>query len=351
MSEIFDVDTIDIVEASVDLPVVVGLPVTTSPQAAAAAAGKERALPRLGPYRLIAKFASGMSLVFLAYRVTNLGTQQNAVVKLASRKHSDFDNLREMLIDEARAMSVFDHPNIVRVLETMEGEYGYAVALENVPGIDAASLLAHTESTGDRLPAPLVAYVLSEALRGLEHAHEAKAPDGSLLGIVHRDVTPSNVLLARTGHVKLTDFGVVHMNMRLQKKTAPGIVKGKFAYLAPEYVNGGSLDRRSDLYAAGIMLFELLLGERTLKKNDVNAAAVRELVKRGPAIKTLAASGAPRALVDVVTTATARDPAERFATAREMREAIERWLRGNREWVGPSDLERCIARYDAARAK
>lgn len=340
--EIIDLDTIDIEEASVDLPVVAGAPEPPRP------AVEHKPLPRIGPYRLIAKFSSGMSLVFLAYRVTSLGTQQNAVVKLAPRRHSNFSAMREMLIDEARAMSVFDHPNIVRVLETMEGEFGFAAVLEYVPGIDAASLLLHHEKKGERLPPALVAYVMSEMLRGLDHAHDAKAPDRAPLGIVHRDITPSNVLLARTGHVKVTDFGVVHMNLRLQKKTAPGIVKGKFAYLAPEYVNGGALDRRADLYSAGVMFFELLLGERTLKKSDGDLATVRELVKKGPAVKSLIASGAPKGLVDIVVMATARDPAERYATAREMREAIERWLRGNREWVGPSDLERCVARYDAA---
>lgn len=336
MEDTQEIEPLDIVEATNDLPLIVGAP-AQAPKPA------PKALPRLGPYRLLAKFNSGMSLVFLGYRVTSLGTRQNAVIKLASRKHSDFTNLHEMLIDEARAMSTLDHPNVVRVLETLEGEYGFAVALEYVPGVDAASLLAHCEATQTRLSPALSAFVLTEMLRGLDHAHEATAPDGAPLGIVHRDVTPSNVLISRTGHVKLTDFGVVHMSLRLQKPTAPGFVKGKLSYLAPEYVNGGALDRRSDLYSAGVMLFELLIGDRTLKKNEMNLELLRNLMAHGLPMKKLLSVGTPRPLVEVVMTATAREPADRYSSAREMSEALERWLRENREFIGASDLERCVA--------
>jgi serine/threonine-protein kinase len=162
-------------------------------------------------------------------------------------------------------------------------------------------------------------------------------PDDRPLEIVHRDVNPSNVLVSVDGHVKLTDFGMVHMTGRMQAPTGPHVVKGKYRYLAPEYIADQVLMPQADVYGAGIMLYEMLTGELCFHGEEV-ATVMSRIVHEGVPYKRLDRAGVPRDLRKVVKYATERDPAKRFGTAKETYVAIENFLRKNKLYVSPSTL-------------
>ncbi|MCK6551596.1 protein kinase [Myxococcota bacterium] len=198
---------------------------------------RESTAPRIGEYALIARFPSSRAAdVFLGYKVSNFGFIRRAVVKFVDRARYDYELVRQKLLDEARAISFVDHPNIVSVLDLAEDEVGTYVALEYVAGTDLRRLMVDLGHRNDRVPLEHALFIVLELLRGLAHVHAARGPRGEPLHIVHRDVNPSNILVSSDGHVKLTDFGAVLMDGRFQDATAPGTVKGKVRYLAPEYI-------------------------------------------------------------------------------------------------------------------
>ncbi len=230
-----------------------------------------------------------------------------------------------MLLDEARAMACFDHPNVVSVLDVGEHENGLYLALEYVEGTDLRRVNNQLRARKEALPFELAAFVTAEVLRGLHHAHNAHDPDGHNLEIVHRDVNPSNVLVSTAGHVKLTDFGVVRMRERLQQKTQPGLIKGKYAYLAPEYIAGESCTRQTDIYAAGIMLFELLSG-RECFTGESAYEVMWKIVNRGIPRHRLEREHVPEDLKRIVERATNTVPERRYESAQDMANALEAWL-------------------------
>lgn len=281
---------------------------------------------QLGPYRVFARFAgSGMSDVYLGKKRSPFGFVRLAVIKHLPRSSPQFEQKRQMLFDEARALAYLDHPNLVTLLDADEDATGVFLCLEYVDGTDLRSVNAALRARGEALPFELAGFIAVEVLRGLHHAHTAERPDGASLRIVHRDVNPSNILIARTGHLKLTDFGVVHMQDRLQAPTQPGLVKGKFAYLAPEYIQGRPVDARMDTYGAGVVLFELLTG-RSLFSGDNAHDIMRRIVAHDVRLDRLAREGVPEPVSAIVERALALDPAQRYATAEDMANALETWL-------------------------
>src|SRR5262245_50094481 len=215
----------------------------------------------LGDYIVTGRLGGGgMADAFVAQKMSKFGFVRRAVIKRVKRSRPGYKNLQRMLLDEARATACFDHPNLVSILDVGEDEQGVYLALEFIDGTDLRWVNGKLRARKEALPFELACYITSEVCRGLHHAHGARDAEGNLLEIVHRDVNPSNVLISLTGHVKLADFGVVHMKDRVQPETEAGLVKGKYGYLAPEYIAGERCTHLSDIYAAGIMLFELLSG-------------------------------------------------------------------------------------------
>src|SRR5262245_53880143 len=201
-----------------------------------------------------------MADIFVAQKISSFGVVRRAVIKRVKRSRTDYKQLEKMLLDEARATACFDHPNIVALLDIGEDDGSVYVALEYVEGTDLRRVNTKLRSRREALPFELAVFIVAEVLRGLHHAHTAVGTDGKPLEIIHRDVNPANVLVSTSGHVKLADFGVVRMRGRIQEKTEPGLVKGKYAYLAPEYIAGEDCSIATDIYAAGVMLFEMLSG-------------------------------------------------------------------------------------------
>jgi serine/threonine-protein kinase len=250
-----------------------------------------------------------------------------------------------MFVEEARVVSGLSHPNIVQVHDFDQDDEGrYFIVMEWVDGLDLGAWIA--SHGGSPTPWHLVAAIGVEILRGLASAHERVDGAGRPAPVIHRDISPSNVLLARLGVVKLADFGLARAADRAAM-TQPGIVKGKLSYLAPELLHGQPATVRSDLFGVGIVLWEALAG-RTLFASDDTAEVLRRITAcEVPSLKGLRPD-LPAPLAEVVHTALEKSPSERFESAAEMQRALASILRNHTE---PSD-DRAIARsVEAALAR
>ncbi len=211
---------------------------------------------RVGPYQLVSLLGQGgTGQVWEARHVTS-GVR--VALKRLTAGSGDAKRVASA-VDEARVMSTLHHPNVVGLLESGDDHEVPWLALELVEGMSAAALLA----SGARLSEPVGAYVACGVARALEAAHSARGAEGQLLGLVHRDVTPGNVLLGFDGSVKLGDFGIAWAKERVQQTTV-GIVKGTPAWMAPEQSTAGSIDARADIFSLGCVLHALISGESPL---------------------------------------------------------------------------------------
>ena len=303
-----------------------------------AAPDTESTAPRLGEYVLVARFpSSAFCDVYLGYKPSHFNVVRRAVVKWVSATRADFERAREALLDEARAMSLLDHPCVVSVLDVADETHGTTLALEYVAGTDLRRVVRALHRRGARLAPPLAVFITIEVLRALAHAHAAHDPDGAPLNLVHRDVNPSNVLIAEDGDIKLSDFGTVLMSGRLQTQTARGMVKGKVRYLAPEYILDNIATQRVDLYSAGVMLFEMLTGKPCFSSDSPTSAMVK-IVKEGLPYTDLSAAGVSSELISIIEKCTAREPNERPASARGMADRLEAWMRQHGGYVSANTL-------------
>lgn len=301
---------------------------------------------RLGAYALVARFPSSASAdVFLGYKTTPFGFLRRAVVKWVDTTRPDQEAARQNLADEARALSGLDHPNVISVFDYVEDEaQGAHLALEYVAGTDLRRCLAAQARQGLTLPWEHACFVITEVLRGLAHIHESKDPWGQGLGIVHRDINPSNVLVGEDGRVKVADFGSVRMKGRLQATTSPGMVKGKVRYLAPEYIAEQACTQLVDVYGAGLILFELLTGHPCFPGTNTVEIMV-QIVREGLDYALLDTSAVHPQLASILRRATSLRPEQRFSSAQQMLEAVEAFLSSAGIFTSPSRL----AAYMSAR--
>jgi eukaryotic-like serine/threonine-protein kinase len=218
---------------------------------------------RCGRYQLLELLGrGGMADVYAACRFDVEGPRSRFALKVLQRKWSLDPQLRAMFESEARLTTALNHPNLVRVYEAGEHLGVPFMVMEYVDGVSCAKILRTVASRSERFPAAPALVICAEVLKGLIHAHGAKDAAGSALGIVHRDVSPGNILISRSGRIKLADFGIAR-STQIDHHTDPGQVKGKFGYMSPEQVMGDEeLDARSDLFSLGVVLAEMLLGRR-----------------------------------------------------------------------------------------
>jgi serine/threonine-protein kinase len=239
------------------------------------------------------------------------------------RLHPEFARDPEfvaMLLDEARLAARVRHLNVVATLDLNAYEGELFLVMEYVHGEALAKLIGRASENGKAVPPPIAAAILSGTLHGLHAAHEARDEQGALLGVVHRDVSPQNILVGSDGVARLVDFGIAKARGRLQT-TRIGEVKGKVRYMSPEQRALGTVTRQSDIYSAAIVFWEMLTGRRmAIGESDTEAISSLECEKRAPGELV---PGLPEELDRVVLRALADDPAERYATARAMALAIE----------------------------
>ncbi len=276
-----------------------------------------------GKYELIEKIGEGgMAVVWRAMMRGAAGFARPVAVKKIKPEFRAISNYINMFVEEARVGSELAHPNIVQVYDfCADEEQSYYLIMEWVEGMDLAAFVTSYVDIGEVTPWALITAIGIGALRGLAAAHERHRPDGTVAPVIHRDVSPHNILLANNGIVKLSDFGLARARDRVCSLTAPGTVKGKLSYLAPEICFGKEATVFTDQFSMGAVLWEALTGEQlfggatdleVFKK--IRDCDVGPLGTRRPDL--------PEQLVTTIHRSLAKDPAERFPSAREMAQEL-----------------------------
>ena len=273
-------------------------------------------------YEILAKLAmGGMAEIFLAKGANNAGVERYVVLKRVLGHRADDAHFVRMFLDEARLASQLQHPNIAQVYDIGKLGDSYFFTMEYVHGETVRTLLQRTHGLRRQIPLSAVLAIIAGSAAGLHHAHERKGYDGKPLGIVHRDVSPSNLMVSYEGTVKVVDFGVAKAEHR-SAVTQAGTVKGKIAYMSPEQCKGGDVDRRSDLFSLGILMWEMLTTERLFRRLSDFEAMQAIVSEQVPPPSTLRPDLPPE--VDaIVMKLLAKAPADRYQTADELNEAIE----------------------------
>ena len=273
---------------------------------------------RFGKYELGPRIGEGGTAeVFLARLSGFDGFQKNVALKLVLPELMREREFLQLFVAEAKLVSVLTHPNIAQVYELGSANDRYFIAMEYVSGLDLGAARDLLLQRGERWPVAAVIAIALDVLAALAYAHEKRDATGISLGIVHRDVSPQNILLSREGAVKLVDFGIAKAEGRAFK-TRSGVLRGKFAYMAPEQAAGGWVDARADVFALALIMYELLAGRPAYVGGD---AEVLEQAGRAE-IAPLAGQDVPRALSDVLSRALARQASDRFDDARAFAQAL-----------------------------
>jgi serine/threonine protein kinase len=278
-------------------------------------------LPRLGRYQVQAKLAQGgMAEIFLAKALGVMGFERLVAIKLIHSQLTRDQEFVKMFIDEARISMHLHHRNIVQVFDLDRAGDTYFIAMEYVHGVNLYDLYERLAARARWFDLPLALYLVSEVAKGLHFAHTRSGPDGRPLGIIHRDISPQNVLLSFEGEVKITDFGIAKAAERLHN-TMPGIVKGKYAYMAPEILREQPVDARADVFACGVLLYELLMAENPFA-GATPIATIENVLQKRVAPPTERGAVVSRDLDDIVMRALDKDPTRRFQTAAQLSEAL-----------------------------
>ena len=301
---------------------------------------------RLGRYHLVHRVAfGGMAEVFRGFTFSADGERHDVAVKKLLPHYVEDPHFVTMLTDEYRLVSRLDHPNVARFFELTRIDRDLLISMEFVDGRDLRSTIDQARKLGEHLRFDDAAFVLAKALDGLHHAHEATDEGGEELRVVHRDLSPSNMLVGYDGEVKICDFGIAKAKLsRIQTKT--GIIKGKVKYMSPEQAFGRTLDRRSDVFSAGSILYELCTGQPPFRARtemdlvfavrDAEPIPCREL-----------APDLPDGLAAIIERSMERSRAERYQTSGSMRDALLRFLNTHRPDYRRTRLARFMKRIRA----
>lgn len=274
----------------------------------------------VGRYRLLMPLAEGGMAQVWAAKPEKGSLSRTVVIKLVLPKFAADEQYARMFIDEAMVASAVRHPHVCEVQELGRHEDLLFMVLEWVPGDTLNGLVQ-----GSRRPLPdgIAARVLADACAGLHAAHEALGPDGLPLNIVHRDISPQNILVSLHGHAKVSDFGIAKARHQLHARTQTGEIKGKFAYIAPEQIRGALVDRRADIYSLGCLLYVATTGQRPF---GGGATALGRIVQGKYASPREVREDYPLGLEQIIKKALSPSPDDRYQTAEEMRLAFEAWL-------------------------
>lgn len=298
----------------------------------------------VGRYELLVELASGgMATVYVGRQRGAAGFERLVAIKRMHRHIGAVPELAASFMDEARIASLIRHPNVVNVHDVHEADGEHLLVMDYVDGTSLANVMRAARQRKTKVPRPATLRILIDALYGLHAAHEQESLEGKPLGVVHRDATPHNILLGTDGSARLTDFGIAKAAERTVH-TDTGLAKGKFRYMAPEQARGGALDRRVDVFAIGIVAWELLTGERLFKgETDVQVLLA---VSEGnyPAPSRVDAS-VPPALEQIVMRALSADPNDRWPTAKAFAEALESYAHQSGDLCSPSEVARLVDEF------
>ena len=277
---------------------------------------------RIGPYQVLERIsAGGMAEVYRAKQTGADNFERPVAIKRILPHIARDPNFIAMFQAEAKLAVQLQHGNICQIYQLGRHEDSFYIALEYVDGRDVGAILDLHQKQGKPIPLPQACYIIGRVCEGLDYAHNKKSSQGEPLNIIHRDISPPNLLISYEGEIKLIDFGLAKA-VGSSVQTQAGIIKGKLAYMSPEQVRGATLDLRSDVFAVGIVFFELLTARRLFRRDsDLETFdAVRQCrVPRPSEINP----DIPKALEEILLTALARDIDKRYQSAGAMNEAIQ----------------------------
>jgi serine/threonine protein kinase len=276
-------------------------------------------------YRVLSRLASGgMAEVFLAESASIEGFKKQVAIKRVLPALSEKKRFIAMFLDEARLSAHLTHSNVAQVFDIGVGDNAYFIVMEYVDGADLKQIIEYMKKSGAAFSVEAACFVASKICEGLTYAHELRGPDGQPLDIIHRDMSPPNVLITKHGEVKIVDFGLAKAQSQLEKSEA-GIIKGKFGYLSPEAARGLTIDHRTDIFAVGIILWEMLAGRR-LFYGETDFATVK-LVQEAkiPSVRS-DNPAVPAELEKILGRALTREPATRYPTARDLGKDLTSFL-------------------------
>ncbi len=285
--------------------------------------GHEQSLPlRLGNFELVRLLAQGgMADIYLARQVGVGQFERHVAVKVLNTQRATDAESCALFLDEARLVGMLNHGNLAGVYEVDVKDGVHYLAMEYVHGADLREILAQAARWDRALPYECALTIVAQAAAGLDHAHRRCGPDGRPLHLVHRDVSLSNIMVGHDGSVKVIDFGIASSTASIHT-TNPGIVRGKASYMSPEQCLGDPVDMRTDVFALGVVLYELTTGKRCFHGNS-DFERMLAVVRGDYVAPSTAIANFPPALEQVIQTALALDPAQRFVSASAMLEALE----------------------------
>jgi serine/threonine protein kinase len=271
---------------------------------------------QIGRYELLLPIGTGgMATVFLGRMSGVGGFERDVAVKIIHAHLRADEESKSHLLEEARLSAGIRHPNVVPVLEVGDDPFGVYLVMDYVEGDTLAGLMRELKARGEKLPLSHVARILSDAIAGLHAAHELTSESGHTLGLVHRDFSPQNILVGMDGVSRLADFSVAKAGDRAVR-TRTGLIKGKISYMSPEQARGHVVDRRCDVWAAGVVAWELIAWRRMHRAGDA-VSTLLHIVTEEPARLRDVAPDVPKAIEDVVARALTMDPANRTGSALE----------------------------------
>ncbi len=289
--------------------------------------GRAIALPTsFGPYRLLERIAAGgMAEVFRAKRAGVEGFEKVLAVKRILPHLSDNKEFVEMFIDEAKMVAGLSHPNIVQIFDLGKIDTTYFIAMEHVQGKDLRTILKQAKERGLRIPLDLSVLIVGKVCSALEYAHRKRDEHGEAMRIVHRDISPQNILISFEGEVKLTDFGIAKATSKASG-TDRGALRGKLLYMSPEQASGHPMDRRSDVFSLGVVFYEMITDTKPFLGSSEKG--ILEMVRDCKFERPRALNPKiPESLEKVLLKALEKDPERRYQDASEMYRGLERVLR------------------------
>ncbi|MEO8845684.1 MAG: protein kinase [Kofleriaceae bacterium] len=280
---------------------------------------------QFGPYRLVRQIAvGGMAEIHLAKTKGIAGFEKYVALKMIHPNFAEDEQFIQMLVDEAKIAVQLNHGNIAQTFDLGRVGETFYITMEYVDGADLYKILRRGSEIDLEMPLDVCAFVVKEVASALDHAHRKRDHGGKSLGIVHRDVSPQNVLISYAGEVKLVDFGIAKATMKA-RQTAAGVIKGKYYYMSPEQAWGDPIDFRSDIFSAGIVLYEMLTGQMLYLEEDLHK--LLDMARRADiAPPTTLRKGIPPQLERIVMHALAKVPGERYQSASDFATDLERFL-------------------------
>jgi serine/threonine-protein kinase len=302
----------------------------------------------IGRYTLYFEIgAGGMASVFLARESGPAGLARWVAIKRIHPHLGRETRFVEMFLDEARLAARISHPNVTQLYELGEAEGTWYMAMEYLHGETLSALARALWRSGEMIPWPICVRIAAQACEGLQHAHDLAGDSGEPLGLVHRDVSPQNLLVTYAGIVKVMDFGIAKAAGKISQ-TNTGALKGKVSYMSPEQVRGRPVDRRSDVFSLGVVLWELSTGRR-LFKDESEFESMRRVTEAEVRPPTELGARIPQELEKVILRALSREPDDRFPTAAQMQRELELIIAKRGYVVGSSELSTLMRKTFADR--